>query len=220
MRSKALTQKHIAKLTEYGLFGGFFEACRHLSFEAGETILQEGMQVTYCAIVLKGRAKVCRTSLNGRNLVLCYYVSEGIIGEVELMTGTHQASATVIAITDFECLMIPYHSNISQLKQNNAFMNWVGNQIATKLVNSTDNFVAASLCSGEERLCSYILQASNKEIFNDVLTDVSCLIGVSYRHLFRILNQLCEDKVLEKRESGYLILNSEKLAQKAANALV
>lgn len=219
MRNKPLTQVHIAKLTEYGLDNAFLKACRHLHFEAGETVIREGATVTYCAIVLCGRAKVCRTSLNGRNLVLCYYISEGLIGEVELMSGIHQASASVIAITDFECLMIPYDTNSVQLKENTTFMSWMSSQIAHKLINSTDNLVAAALCSGEERLCAYILKASHHALLSDVLADISCSIGISYRHMFRILNRLCEERILEKRANGYYILKPEELARRAANAL-
>ena len=79
--------------------------------------------------------------------------------------------------------------------------------------------MSASLYSGEERLCAYILQTSHNGIFSDILTDTACSVGMSYRHMFRLLNHLCEDGVLEKRENGYRILDRESLAEKATEFL-
>jgi len=65
-------------------------------------------------VVIEGRAKVCRTSLNGKDLILCYYISDGLIGEIELLTQQTEAVCTVIAISDFECVAIKYQTCMSE----------------------------------------------------------------------------------------------------------
>lgn len=216
MHTKPLTKEHICKLTEYGIENIPPESCLCQYYEAGETIQQEGMPILYFSMVMRGRAKVCATAPNGKNLVLCYYVLDGVIGDIELMTDNYTATATIIAITDFECLAIPYHRNAARLKSNLLFMNLLGQTLARKLLVSSNNFAAAALYTGEERLCSYILQSSPNGIFNDILTDTACSIGMSYRHMFRILNQLCRDGLLEKQVCGYRILDREGMAGRAA----
>lgn len=219
MKKRTLEKQHFAKLSEYGLLGMATDACMCLRFKPGETILQEGLPISWLGIILSGKVKVCSTAPNGKHLILCYYVSAGIIGDIELMAGTSTATATVIAITDFECIAIPYKNYGTALKMNVEFLNQLGRQLSLKLLESSNSFVSTALYSGEERLCSYILQTSSNGLFSDVLTDVSYSIGMSYRHMFRLLNQLCEDRVLEKQADGYRIVNRDTLARRAMSSL-
>lgn len=217
MQKKPLSNDHISELIRYGIHNVPADTCC-LYFKSGETIHQEGLNIQFFCIVISGQAKVCLTALSGKSLVLCYYVSDGVIGDVELVTESYAATTTIVAVTDFECIAIPYHRNAAILKRNITFMNQIGIELAKKLILSSSNFSSSALCSGEERLCSYILQSSPNDIFHDILTDVACSVGMSYRHLFRILNGLCIDGILEKRESGYRIIDREKLIQKSINA--
>ncbi|QQO08686.1 cyclic nucleotide-binding domain-containing protein [Breznakiella homolactica] len=215
MDTRPLTKKHFDKLSEYGLRDIPPDSCMCLYFRSGETILREGMPISWLAIVVSGKAKVCSTSPNGKDLILCYYVSGGMIGDIEFMAGLETATANLIAISDFECIAIPYRKYGAVLKRNMAFLNKLGNELSLKLVRSSRSFVSAALYSGEERLCSYILQTSHNNVFSDILTDVSCSVGISYRHIFRLLNQLCEEGVLEKRENGYRITDRDGLIRRS-----
>ena len=85
MQRKPLSDQHCVKLAEYGLQAIPLDSCVCLKFHAGETILQEGMPITYLFVVVSGSAKVCSTARNGKNLVLCYYICEGLMGDLELM---------------------------------------------------------------------------------------------------------------------------------------
>ena len=176
------------------------------------------MPLTWLGIIVCGKAKICSTAPNGRNLVLCYYISEGIIGDLELMTGLKTATTTIAAITDFECITISLSIHSAALKSNTAFLNKVGNELALKLLRSSASFVSSSLYSGEERLCAYILQTSHNNMFSDILSDVSCSVGMSYRHMFRLLNQLCAQGILEKHGYGYLILDRDALIRRSESS--
>lgn len=210
-----LSKKHGETLAEYGLQSLFPDACTCMLFHPGEAVTREGMPITWLSVIISGKAKICSTAPNGKNLVLCYYVSDGLIGDLELMTGLTTATTTVVAITDFECISVSLYPHRAFLKSNAVFLNRLGNELAIKLLRSSDSFVSFALYSGEERLCSYILQTSHHNIFSDILTDVSCSVGMSYRHMFRLLNQLCEEAILEKRESGYHILDRDALIRRS-----
>ncbi len=218
MQSSHLKKEHLNKLEEYGISNMNLDAGLCLRFDAGETILHEGMPIFHLFIVVKGKAKVCTIAKNGKDLVLCYYISDGIIGDIELMSNACIAATSVIAITDFECIALPNKKYAAYLKNNLAFLNRLGSELSLKLLHSSKNYVFTALYSGEERLCSYILQSSNNDIFNDVLTDVSSSIGMSYRHMFRLLNQLCMDGILDKRDNGYLILDRNELMRRSADS--
>ncbi len=215
MKTRPLTDKHRNILADYGLWDIPADACMCLSFQPGEAILQEGLPITWLAIVVSGKAKVCSTAPNGKHLILCYYLSKGMVGDMELMAGLDTATATMIAITEFTCIAIPFRGYAAKLKSNTEFLNKLGKELAEKLVRCSDNFVLAALHSGEERLCAYILQTSHDGIFSDIITDASGSVGMSYRHVLRLLKALCAEGVLEKRESGYRILDREGLARRA-----
>lgn len=215
MKRLPLKKEHIARLTEYGLQKIPLSACCCQRFAAGEEILREGQPIGWLSIVIEGNVKVCRTAPNGKSLILCYHISHGMIGEVELMTRQANATTSVKAVTDFECIAISYQICLEELKTNILFLNKLGKELAEKLTTSSDNFTSTALCTGEQRLCAYILQNSRYGLFCDTLTDVSCSVGMSYRHMFRLLGLLCKEGILEKRESGYYILDRNRLAQRS-----
>lgn len=212
MEKSALKKEHLEQLSGYHICP---EHAFLLTYRSGETILQEGMPIDYLLIVIEGTAKVCACSANGRDLVLCYYVCEGILGDVELMTDRYEATTTITAVTDFRCIALPLRLYAAALKANVTFLNITGRELSQKLLLSSKNYLATALHSGEERLCSYILQEAHNDVFCETLTDVARLIGISYRHLFRILNQLCGNGVLVKAANGYHIVNREKLEKMA-----
>lgn len=49
--------------------------------------------------------------------------------------------------------------------------------------------------------------------FNENLTHLSELLGTSYRHLLRTLNDLCKQGVINKEEEGYRVADKERLNQ-------
>ncbi len=218
MIKNILKKKHIDKLHEYGLDENSLKQCEVFKFVAHEVIYQETFPITWLGIVIDGKAKVCCSSANGKNLVLCYFVSTGTVGGIEMMANQSSATASLIATTDFECIAIPFEENEKILRSNNKFLNRLCYEISTNLVNSSSNFVTSALHSGEQRLCSYILESSHNTIFNDNLTDVACSLGISYRHLSRLLTQLCEEKLLIKENYGYRIMNMNLLIKKAEDA--
>ena len=215
MQKGPLEIRHLKKIKDYDIYVGNMEACVCLRYKAGETILREGMPMEYLLLIISGKAKVCSSTKEGKDLVLCYYVSDGILGDIEMMMDTFVAVSSVVAITDFECVGVPYKQYASELKQNLAFLNRVGKELSFKLLQSSQNCVFTTLYSGEERLCAYILQTSYDDIFCETLTDVSCTIGTSYRHLLRMLKQLSSDGVLIKKENGYYIADRRELIARA-----
>jgi len=216
MQSSPLKKKHLDKLTEYSINGQALGACVCWRYKAGETIVREGMPFTYLLFVVTGKAKVCSTGKNGKDLILCYYISDGILGDIELMTNTYVSTASIIAITDFECIALHCQRYAVILKNDPVFLNRIGQGLSVKLLQSSKNFVSTALYSGEERLCAYILQTAHNDVFSGTLTDVSGSIGMSYRHMFRLLNQLCIDGLLDKRCNGYLIVDRDELIRRSA----
>jgi len=218
MLRKPLQPDQFHLLAEYGLDTISTGSCACLEFDAGETVLQEGQPIPGLLLVAVGTAKVCRTSPNGRNLIFCYYVSGGILGDVEFMTGSRAATCSVIAMSNLSCIAVPLSDPLA-LHSNTFFLNRLAGALADKLVRCSQGHASAALYSGEARLCAYILQASRGGVFRDSLTDTACLVGMSYRHMFRLLHRLCLDGLLCKESCGYRVADPAGLASRAADLL-
>jgi CRP/FNR family putative post-exponential-phase nitrogen-starvation transcriptional regulator len=214
MQKGVLEKAHISILAGYFITEIDLSDAAVLRFLPGEMILCEGMPMEYLLLVISGKAKVCSTSANGKDLLLCYYISEGIIGDVELMTNNHIASTTLSAITEFLCIGLPYAKYADRLKGNLLFVNRVGRELAVKLLRNSKNSVITALHSCEERLCAYILLTEREGFFLENLTDVARSIGASYRHMLRMLSRLCSEGILRKERDVYRIIDREELIRR------
>lgn len=213
----SLTDTHLKLLEKYGLVEQAGN-CLVRSYKAGETIHMEGEPYQRLLLVVSGKAKVCTTATNGKDLVLTYYLSDGLIGDMELASAKGQGAASVVALSDFECLAIPYSSDGNFLMGNLTFLSLLAKGLSEKLLLSSKNYVSTALYTGEQRLCTYILEGSYKNFFQDNLTDVAATIGISYRHMFRLLRKLCEEDILQRQDHGFYILDENQLRSLSSEA--
>ena len=214
MTKEGLCSEHISLLHEYGL-GGLDSSHISLSrFESGEYILRQGHACPHVYLMLEGKMKVFITAPNGRTLLICYYSSTAILGEVELALNSDTAASSVQAITAVSCICIPRERYQKEMKHSLLFMNTVGAELAQKLFRSNQNSAAMILHSLDARLCAYIANTSIKGYFKENLTEIAEILGTSYRHLLRTLEKLCCQGVLEKTPRGYRIKDKGELIRR------
>ena len=211
MKQTALDASGHALLKAYGLDADALKGISMFSFSAGEYVLRQGFPLEFLLLVQRGKAKVCISAHIGKNLIVCYYQSGGILGDVEMMAGRPAASASVVSVTPFVCVAIPVAQNRALMQQNVLFLNRVAAGLSEKLFQSSDGLAASVLRTSRERLCSYLAMAEHDGLITDVLADVAQSTGMSYRHLFRVMRGLCEESILQRCEAGYRILDRARL---------
>ena len=182
-------------------------------FIKGETITREGDSFNYIYLVISGKAKVCRYGANGRDSILAYYMEKGIFGDIELALDKNYYETTCIATIDCHCLKISKNIIKEQFNNNINFSKILNKILAEKLVNRANGFSDSAIKDASARLCDYILAHSENNIFKDKLGDVASSIGISYRHLSRLLKKLCDDNILKKQKNNYQIINLAKLSE-------
>ncbi len=215
MRRGPLGPEHARRLGRCGITGVDLGGARLVRFAAGETLLREGMPIEELLIIVSGRAKVSAAAANGRDLLLCYYVSEGILGDVELLTGVRQAATTVRAVTEFTCVGLPYAAYAETLLSQLPFVRHVARGLAEKLLDSSRANANNALHAGKERLAAYILRSAAGGAFSEPLTDAARATGMSYRHLVRLLGALRAEGLIEKAARGYRIIDADELRRLA-----
>ncbi|MBK4857484.1 hypothetical protein CU007_2619 [Enterococcus faecium] len=138
--------------------------------------------------------------------------------DVELMSNTTYATASVITLSPFEVIIVPFQDDQDSIFKNLTFMTTLAKGLSENLINSSHNYTSNALYSGEQRLCTYILQGSYKNYFFDNLTDVAATIGISYRHLLRLLNKLCDDGILKREKRKFQITDMKQLKYRSSEA--
>jgi len=223
MTKKPLSIHDVELLSQYGLRSAELPKALHLSFAPGEYISHAGEVLRYLYFVVSGKAKVLLNLSDGKQLLLAYFISQGIIGDIELMTNgqNNQATlATLQAVTQFECIALPMEEYRTTLKNNNVFINYIGKELAQKLIGRSINGAITTLQPLEARLCAYIYQTAMNGEFSEALTEVAVMVGASYRHLLRSFNQLCNSGILAKKGRAYRIVDRQALVSMAGDLYV
>ena len=136
----------------------------------------------------------------------------------EAMVRQDEAMDTVTALSQVDCVAVPMERNREVLLGCLPFVLRMGQEVSGKLKYSSHAHTVSALYTSEERLCSYLLMAERDGIIREYLTEVAQSVGISYRHVFRILGELCREGILERTEAGFRILDRERLRQRSCEA--
>lgn len=218
MKRMRLRAEHVKRLHSLGLDAGNEDGCFALRLEPGENIT--GPEPISCLyVVVEGRAAVLQHSPDGKTLIISEYVSEGVLGEIELLIGNSNREMRAVAITGFECIAVPFKVCREALETSLLFNRTLAGMLAEKLAASTRTYAATVFCTAEERLCAHILRNADGGVFRGLFTEVADMTGMSYRHMFRILERLSEEGLLEHSRGGVRVLDLEGLVRRAGPAL-
>lgn len=193
-------------------------------FKRGEHICKETEEIEYIFFFVEGKAKVYTTLSNGKSLLLSFYEDFKMLGDVELM-GFKGASCNVQVIRDVYCIGISLDKARLHLLNDAKFLRVIGKSLGEKLNKCAKNSSINLLYPLENRLSSYIL-ATGKTTdsgddgrikFHENLTEISELLGASYRHLIRTINALTLNGVLKKKDNYFEVIDEEQLRKLAAD---
>ncbi|WP_240838516.1 cyclic nucleotide-binding domain-containing protein [Acidaminobacter sp. JC074] len=188
----------------------------HLSvfkFEASEYIYRDGDYLDYFYFFVEGKAKVFSRLSNGKSLLLSFYKPLQIMGDIELFN-EDCVKVNVKTISESYCIGLPIDYVRTNLIEDNKFLQMLCKDLGKKLDRCSNNSSINLLYPLENRLASYIMAIDTKEssenrvlTFYDSLTEISELLGTSYRHLHRTVTSFVEKGILRKTKKGYEIVN-------------
>ena len=207
-----LTQQEEALLEEaLRPYGIPMETCRPVRLLAGDVLVRQGFLGEYLYLIVVGTAQVRYYTRDGKFLAMRQSSASGIIGDLELALGIREFQNSVTAETDLLCLAIPYRTLEVLFLTDVRFSNKIAQIMAKRELEAVKGR-AAALGTGEQRLCAYLLEETSGGVFREPLTHTAAVLGLSYRHLLRILKELQGEGLLSKGPDGYHILRREALA--------
>lgn len=179
-------------------------------YDEGELLSREKEYMDYLQFISKGRAKISVSSAEGKTLLFCFNSPGDIIGSIELF-GDRIATATAECLSPTEAIAIPIDMNLDFFRSDIEFLYYLCTDLSASFAASSLKSSGNILYTLPVRLCSYIAMTQKNGIFQDKLTNVAELLGVSYRHLLRVLHELCEKGILEKEGRVYRIAKYDEL---------
>jgi CRP-like cAMP-binding protein len=193
-------------------------------YKKNEHICREGEDISYLLFFVEGRAKVYTTLCNGKSLLLCFYEDFKVLGDLEVVD-SRSVSTNVQVIEDSYCIGISIKNVRAYLLDDASFLRFVCSSLGEKLNRCSKNSSINLLYPLENRLAGYILAAGERIdsnglttiSFDENLTQISELLGTSYRHLLRILNSLCQKGAMVKKGSHYIVADDRMLKGLAAD---
>lgn len=191
-------------------------------FNKNEHICRAGEKLSSLFFFVKGKAKVYTSLSNGKSLLLCFYKPFKILGDIEFLH-FDTADSNVQVIEETYCVGIPFKVIRELAYDDSKFLRYICDYLGEKLMRLSKYSSINLLYPLENRLASYILATAScsdcndksKIVFDGNLSEISELLGASYRHFLRTLNDLCIKGAIKKNGHFYEIINTgllEKLA--------
>ena len=191
-------------------------------FDKGKFIcnIDDAMDRLY--FVVKGKVKVYTITPEGKKLILRFINPLAIVGDIELIQNS-KAHNAVEACSHVVAISISHTVIRNKLIQDPIFMKFLLENIANTLKISTRFTALNLLYPVEVRVASYLLSIftdSNGNMYKEDLdaTSVSSIadfIGVSYRHVIRVLQKFYNEKLIEKSNGVIVIKDLSRMKEVA-----
>lgn len=212
-------QQLIEKAYDNHCFGDYFgfdirPYTSLVRFEPEDIILKEGEPPENLYFLFQGRAKLFMSHKNGTIDLINYLKSPCFIGEMELFNHTRPAKG-VIALTACECFCIDISLCRDLLLDDAVFLRNVCRLLIDKNMGDVANYSRNQAYPLKVKLASFILMTENAGVYREKHTEAAGHLGVTYRHLLYVMAEFVKAGILEKRDSGYRILDWERLRELA-----
>jgi len=201
----------------------------HLSlyrFENGERICSQGEPAANLYVLVKGKIKIYTTSPEGKTLILSFKTPLELIGDIEYVRkmdflNTVEAVSSVMMIGVHHRWLTKYGNDYAPFLK--FLLGVITQKFAIKSISMSFNLMYPV----EVRLASYLLSVCFDESDNQVvgqlptnsLSDAANLIGTSYRHLNRVIQQLSTAGLIERVNGNIWVKDKEKLSELANHNL-
>lgn len=197
-----------------------------MSFERGECICNTGDELEYFYFNVKGKLKVYTLMENGKSLLLRFNKPLSILGDVEFMSG-YKIKCNVDSLNESHLIGITVEDIHKHAGDDPVFLRFVIRNLGYKLYTISNSTAINLLYPLEKRFASYMISISSEEggqrNINEIratnMTEMATLLGTSYRHLNRVIKELAEKGIVEKKHGDISVLDCTALKKLAGGLM-
>ena len=193
-------------------------------FERGEDIFTIDERPEYLYFLVEGKVKVSILLRNGNRVLLRFCVPLSLLGDLEV-ANDFTVKTSVSAVCESELLSLQLSMVREHMMNSPAFLKLILRELSFKLYH---NVVVKTLTSSaplKTRIASYLLLMTsderNERMLDELETEsqaeIAELLGASYRHVNRVLNELSSEGVIEVSRSQIKIVDFDRLKNSASD---
>lgn len=189
-------------------------------YEPEEALATMGQTISHFSIMLEGRCRVSSSSEEGRMVVLGYLDPPAVNGDIELLNDCPSLHS-VHAVGRVAALSIPRAVFFGEMMNHLPFVQMLCKGFAAKLYDTSSKHSRDMLYPLKSRLARHILARapSATGVLPLDMEETSQYLGISPRHLRRVLAELEESKILVRAGGGVKVLDIAALRVQAALVL-
>ncbi len=197
-----------------------------MSFERGECICNTGDELDYFYFDVKGKLKVYTLMENGKSLLLRFNKPLSVLGDVEFMSG-YKIKCNVDSLNESHLIGISVDDIHKHAGSDPIFLSYVIRGLGYKLYMISNSTSINLLYPLEKRFASYIIsitsEDANIKCINEIktasMTEMATLLGTSYRHLNRVISELSDKGIVNKKNGKIAVLDYPALKTLAGELL-
>ncbi len=184
------------------------EMCRDLvergdvvRWKRDSVIFQEGDAGTSIYVILEGRIKLTRYSLDGRETVLHLAERHRLIAEAVLFLGRYPVTA--VTLEDTALLRIPSSAALELLQRHPGYMSSIFRTMSHWMMRLVEKIDRLTLHDARSRLIHYLLELHRSDSSSDTVTfpakkgEISTMLNMDQATLSRVLRSLQDEKLIE-----------------------
>lgn len=186
------------------------------TYSSSERLFSQGDKADTLYLLIKGKLKISMLSPEGKRLIVAFKTPFDIVGDVEYVRGIPFIN-TVEAVTDIVVIGISYDALRRNMADNAAWLQFLLQTITQKFETKTRAMNFNLLYTVNVRVASYLLAMTPTQqmLESTSLIDMADLIGTSYRHLNRVLQQFEQAGWIVKKRGKITLLDRAALLEQA-----
>ncbi|MFD1032632.1 Crp/Fnr family transcriptional regulator [Metaplanococcus flavidus] len=215
-----MDQRIAEYLQKYGLSDLFPDRVREemyiAHYASGERLFSQDDEAHKMYFLVEGKLKISMLSPEGKRLILAFKSPFDIIGDVEYVRDCHFIN-TVEAVTDIVVIGVPYSGLRQNMADHAPWLQFLLHTITEKFETKTRAMNFNLLYTVDVRVASYLLSMTPTQqmLESTSLIDMADLIGTSYRHLNRVLQQFEGAGWIVKKRGKITLLDRAALLEQA-----
>lgn len=193
-------------------------------FNRDDNIYSIDEKPDYLYFLVKGKVKISLLLKNGNRMLMRFSIPFSVLGDLELLND-YTVQTSVSAVCKTELLALDISVARKHLMDNPAFLRMIIKELAFKLYHNDIVRTLTSSAPLKKRVAMYLLLMTSDEKNERMLdeletesqTEISELLGGSYRHVNRVMKELSDEGVININRSQIKIIDFGKLKKIASD---
>lgn len=179
------------------------------TFKKGTHIFNAFQRIEKCYFIERGTAKVYIDHLNGKRSILDFFQKGNWLGEFSLFLDEDIVKENTV-LQDIECLEYDVNELRRLCLSDPEVSYYFATYLTHKVLKRSHRLSEYMNYPLKKKLAQFILEYEESGRYEIAHVDAAEYLNVSYRHLLFTLRELCEEKVLTKKDR-YVISNRKQL---------